>query len=232
MSTDFPYQEYVQNRITMTPEKFGMLGSYARSTLQAVASEDLAYMLDQQLVRFTMNVMSGKTVSEHPEVTFTYNIYASWWQHLKHALSNWRDAMNVRWETEPTPWMILLWPFLVLHPKWARRHPVNQTSMLAKTTVDFKQSVLYPEMDYIPPEFGYPVIFETMDMPGTGTGFGLNTGIGRFMNRHEVMSEYMRDPASAPDGYPGSVGSSAYPVAFLSWLERNGVNPDQLVKRR
>ncbi len=250
MATDpFPLQEYVQNRITMTPEKFGMMGSYCRSTLKAEFVDDQlqARMFDQQLVRFTMNVMSGKTVSEHPEITLTYDVPESWWQHFKEAALVWRDKQNRRWEgtgyqgqpDTPPPWMVLLWPFLVLFPRWLRRHPIEYATETAKTTVDFKQSVLYPQTDHIPPEFGYPVIYETLEMahPGygqtiTGIPGSVTPGPSRFLDEYEVMAEFMRDPASAQyDSYrPGSMGGS--PHAFLDWLKRNGVNTSQLVKRR
>ncbi len=231
----FPVQDYVFNRITLTPEKFGQVGSFCRSTLQATPTEDHAYMLDQMLVRFTMQVISGKTVTEHPEVTFTWFEYASWWDHLKDALWKWRAKMDKRWMGETDlgvpPWMVLLWPFLVLFPKWVLRHPGKQTPKIAKTTVDFRQSILYPEFDHVPAEFGRPVIYESLEVNGDGAGFGLGQGTydGRFMNKHEIVSEIYRDPEMFR-GYPGGAGSEV--MGVLLWLERKGVNVDQLVKRR
>ncbi len=242
MATDqFPYQDYVSNRITMTPEKFGYMGSFMRSTLRAEPDDQYtAAMLDQQLVRFTMQVMSGQTVTEHSEVTFTYSVYASWRDHFKQAVQDWRDKQNRRWEgtgygydgqpdTSP-PWMILLWPFLVLFPRWLKRHPVKWISKTAKTTVDFRQSVLYPEFDHVPAEFGRPVIYETLEVQGIGAGFGLSRDTyGRFLSKHEIVSEIYRD-LEMFRGYPGGVGSEV--MGVLLWLERHGVNIDQLVKRR
>jgi hypothetical protein len=239
-TADFPYQDYVQERVTMTPEKFGWMGSFMRSTLRAEEASDQyrAAMFDQLLVRFTAQVMSGRTVSERPEVTFTYYTPDTWWDHVKKALWDWRDKQNRRWEgtgydgqpDTPPPWMILLWPFLALFPKWGRRYPPRTTPKIARTNVDFKQSVLYPELDHIPPEFGRPVIYETLTMPGAGLGYSVGAGVSRFLTRYEIMNEFMRDPDSA--WYDNSLGSTAHPVKFMDWLERKGVNPDQLVKRR
>ncbi len=235
MATDqFPYQDFVQNRVTMTPEKFGMIGSFCRSTLQAVPAEDHAYMFDQQLVRFTMQVMAGQTVTEHPEVTLTWYEFTTWRDHLKDAFGWWADEMEELWSgrrNTPPPWVIPLWPLFVLLPKAIRRWwPVKKTPKLARTTVDFKQSVLYPEFDHVPSEFGRPVIYETLEVQGIGTGIGLGRGTydGRFMNKHEIISEYMRDPSSAQYDR----GIAGPPIGFLTWLEQHGVNPDQLVKRR
>lgn len=234
---------YTRHQFQMTPEKFGYIGGYCSSTLKAEPAEYQAQMIGQQMTKFVMNVMSGRTVSEHPEVSITFQSPRTWQDHAKRSLRDWRDKQNARWEgtgydgqpDTPPPWMILLWPFLVLFPKWLDRHPVKLRSETRKTTVNFRQSVLYPEMDHIPPEFGRAVIYESFDLspacfPG-GQSFGINSGPSRFMDRHEVMSAFMRDPdASRYESY--SLGSTAYPVAFMGWLERNGVNVDQLVKRR
>jgi hypothetical protein len=225
--------EYVRNQIVLHPEKYGVMGSYSMEMLQAQRSEDAMLMFDQLAFRLTTLVLSGQTVSEHPEVTFTYYTPDTWWDHVKKALWDWRDKQNRRWEgtgydgqpDTPPPWMILLWPFLVLFPKWGRRYPPRTTPKIVKTTVNFRQAVLYPETNHIPSEFGRPVIYETMD---AGAGFGLVPGSSRFLNRHEIASAFYGDPEV--NRY---ISSPNYgPDAVLRWLERQGVNVDQLVKRR
>jgi hypothetical protein len=238
LTSDFPFSlpDYALNRITMTPEKFGYVGSFCRSTLQVMTDYDKAYAFDQLLVRLTMSVMSGRTVTEHPEVSFTYKVPATWRDHLKLALSAWRDRQNARWEgtgrdgkpDTPPPWMVLLWPFLVLFPRWLAKHPAAERTETAKATLDFRQSVLYPELDYVPAEFGRPVLYETLDCsyPQVTVAERPDTD-RRFMNRHEIVSEICRDPESSRYSTPGSDV-----WATFNWLERHGVNVDQLVRRR
>jgi hypothetical protein len=61
-----------------------------------------------------------------------------------------------------------------------------------------------------------------------GAGFGLVTGSSRYMNRHEIASAFYRDPEV--NRY---ISSPNYgPDAVLRWLERQGVNVDQLVRRK
>ena len=219
----------------MRPEKFGVLGAYSREMLRAEASEDYAFALDQLAFRLTTLVLSGQTVSEHPEVTFTYYTPDTWWDHVKKALWDWRDKQNRRWEgtgydgqpDTPPPWMILLWPFLVLFPKWGRRYPPRTTPKIVKTTVNFRQAVLYPETDHIPPEFGRPVIYETLD---AGAGFGLVPGPSRYLNRHELAREIYQNWDQPHGSWPNA--GTLTPDYVLRELESLGVNVDQLVKRR
>ena len=217
---------YVRQRVMMTPEKFGYVGSFSRELLEAAWDRTgaQALMLDQVLLRLTTSVLCGRAVSEHPEVTL--NLPKTWWQHLKWNLQTWRDKQDARWKSEPPPWMVLLWPFLVLYPRFLVRHPVKWRKITAQ--VNFEQRVLYPEMDHIPAAAGRPVIYETLDLNWSATtpwGSGFSTGPDRFLNRHEIIRELYTGPDVY--GYIGRGGAEQ----VLTWLERHGVNPDQLVKR-
>lgn len=222
--------------ITLYPQKFGMVGTYAREMLQAEWSQDsYSWMFDQVLLRVTTSVMCGQTVTAAPVVEL--NQPASWWQHLKLAFEewvHWKDELHhgrdeAGEQTTPPPWLVLLWPLLVLFPKWIKRHPVKFTKVSG--TVQFEQRVLYPEFDHVPSEFGRPVLYETIDfrhgLQAPPFGGGLASAPSRFLSKHEVISEFMR---SSDDSYDGRYGP--HPMQFLTWLESRGVNIDQMVKRR
>jgi hypothetical protein len=213
----------------LQPEKFGIVGAYSREALEAVISEEFLY--DQQLLRLTTTILSGRTISERPEVR--YKIYYSWREHLKDAISGWRERQNFRWEgadgtDTPPPWMVLLWPFLVLWPRFLRKHPVKMREQVV--ALNFEQRILYPEFDDIPAELGRPVIYESLDFESGWEPFAEHWGTSlqqasRFLNRHEIISEIYRAPL---DSYVGSRSAET----VLTWLEQRGVNVDQLVKRR
>lgn len=216
---------YFRNRLVMQPETFGVVGAYSREAMEARVPVTAAY--DQQLLRLTTSVLSGRTVSEHPEVR--YKFYCSWWDQLKALVSSWRNDQNYRWEgaegtDTPPPWMVLLWPFLVLWPRFLKKHPVKMRECVVP--LHFEQRILYPEFDMVPDRFGRPVVYETLEFEGLPGQNTLTTGPSRFMSKHEVIHEFYNANTSA--GY----GTSDRPQDFLAWLERRGVNTDQLVKRR
>jgi hypothetical protein len=225
--------EYVRNQIVLHPEKYGVMGSYSMDMLQAQRSEDAMFMFDQLAYRLTTAVLCGRTISEKPEVELS--LPASPWHHLKHRFDWWVSDKNELWEgrttdcnpATPPPWMVLLWPLLVLFPRWLRKHPVKYT--VVKAAVEFEQRILYPEID-APAQCGRPVIYETLDVhyPGIHPPFGsrLVNDPFRFLNRHEIARQVMQDP----DGQ--RYGVSLGPDQTLMWLERHGVNVDQLVRRK
>ena len=140
----------------------------------------------------------------------------------------WRGLLPDGQPASPPPWLFLLWPLLVLFPRWAKKHPVRWTEVTAE--IHFEQRVLYPEVD-APAIAGRPVIYENLSVsyPGVPPPFGSNlvSDPSRFMRRHEIAREILKDPDSTR--YPGEFNS---PYTTLAWLERHGVNVDQLVKRR
>lgn len=244
MSTDYPsdeeFTQYAQQRIALYPEKFGVMGSYSKELMRCQTAEDmLSYGADMLLMRLTTAVLCGQTISEKPQVELS--MPATPWQHLKYRISKRHERLNARWEgqdpdtwaqTTPPPWVILLWPFLVLFSRWLKKHKVQFTTVTAD--IEFEQRVLYPEID-APAHAGRPVIYETLSVnyPYAPPPFGsrLINDPSRFLNRHEIASEIYRDPDinSCGIGGPSYLG---VPDLTLRWLERHGVNVDQLVKRR
>jgi hypothetical protein len=223
-------------QIVLQPRKFGVVGSYARDMLHAETGQDsYAFMMDQLMVRLTTSVLSGRTISAEPEIKINYP--ASWWQHWKHASNAWISLKHELWmgrdaegeTTTPPPWLILLWPLLVLWPKWLARHPVRQTKL--KGLVQLDQDILYPKID-MPPNAGYPVIYESISLNHifqTMTGLDGATleheDLSRFMCKGEIINSVRRDS----DLYGKYHGDEVW--AFVDWLENHGVNIEQLVKR-
>lgn len=226
--------DLAHRQIQLNPRKFGILGSYSRELLRAEASEDYVWAMDQVALRLTTSVLSGRTINKDPEVVL--NLPASWWQHFKHQADWWISNKHARFngsEGTPAPWLVFLWPLFVLFPKFIRKRPIRYTTVTSQ--VHFEQDVLYPEVDMqMPAHLGRPVIYETINVsyPSVIPPFGsnLNSGPSRFLSQHEVMSEMQRDPEFTAQTYRYPM--SPNPYAVLQWLERRGVNVDQLVKRR
>lgn len=225
------WNSIARRQFTLHPRQYAMMGSYARETLSAspVAAD---YLSDMLLLKLTTAVLCGRTVSESPQVEMT--VPASWWQHLKHATASWRDSsVSKKNSLGGFHRTILLKPVYASLSWLLRKHPVRYAKMTA--TIDFRQDVLYPEID-APPNGGRPVIFEEMNMtpmwePKTALwGTSLQSDPSRFMDSHEIMSQMQRDPEFHGENlrYPDSPG----PYAVLQWLERHGVNVDQFVKRQ
>lgn len=236
-SDNIDWNAAMRRQFTLRPEKFGYMGSYSREMMHAESSVDmLDYFSDMMMVRLYTSVMVGQTIREKPEVFISFP--SSAWQRVKGKIADKHDRWDTLWgghdpdtweQTTPPPWLILLWPFIVLFPKWFRKHPVKMTKHT--TTVEFEQRVLYPELD-APAIAGRPVIYETLQLP-YNSPFGLDSGLGfpdqgRFMNRHEIAREILQDPDANYHAYGPSYG----PDSVLTWLERHGVNVDQLVQRR
>lgn len=226
-STDpIDWTQFVQQRITLYPEKFGVWGSYSRDLLRMEESRDTARFTDSLTLQLSTAVLCGQTVSEKPQVELS--LPATWYQHLKHAAFDWRLSFSSEGASKfKTAWMWLVARtlFWVLD-KYMLKRPVKWTTVKAEVT--FEQRVLYPELD-LPAHAGRPVIYETMDVSYPDAlppwGSRLRSDPSRFLNRHEIASDIYRDP----DGQ--RYGVSLGPDHVLSWLERNGVNVDQLVKR-
>ncbi len=225
---------YVKKTITLHPEKYGVWGSYSREMLECAPVDGQARMFDQLAYQLTTAVLCSRTVSEAPEVVLS--LPASPWQHLKHSLDWWVSDKNEHWEgrhpetgeaVTPHPFLFLLWPILVLFPKFIKSRPIRYTTV---NQVHFEQRVLYPEIN-MPASAGRPVIYETADITwpdgfGPFGGGSLIAGPSRFLNRHEIAREMFRDPDAQ------RYGVSLGPDQALRWLEKHGVNVDQLVKRR
>jgi hypothetical protein len=97
-------------------------------------------------------------------------------------------------------------------------------------TVEIEQDILYPKID-MPASVGMPVIYETINMlpvfePTTEQwGASLQReDDSRFMCKGEIISAVHRS-----DVYGKHRGDEVW--AFVDWLEENGVNIEQLVKR-
>jgi hypothetical protein len=225
--------EYTRRQIRLHPEKFGYAGSFAREMLSVATADDLMYGYDQMVVRLMTTILSGRTISEEPEVAL--KLPATWWQHLKHALFTsalFANAASFRLRSQPKLAVIWLWPVLtacVLLSRWYRKHPVRWTEVTAR--VHFSQHVLYPEID-APAQCGRPVIYEEISasFPGAPFGSSLAGDPSRFLNRHEIANQVYRDWDQPHGSWPD--GGTLTPETTLRWLEEHGVNVDQLVKRR
>lgn len=241
--SNVPSSAYLTNMgarmIQLQPRKFGYVGQYAREMLHAEVGEDsTSFMMDMMLVRLTTSVLSGRTISARPEVKLDYP--ATWWDHWKHASNEWMNIKHDLWmghlpdgsDTTPPPWLILLWPLLMLWPKWFKKHPVKMGSLTG--VVEIEQDILYPKID-MPASVGMPVIYETIHMLPvfeqtlTGVPESWNASLqheddGRFMCKGEIINAVHRS-----DVYGKHRGDEVW--AFVDWLEENGVNIDQLVKR-
>ena len=221
----------VQRQFALRPERYAVMGQYAREMLE-IAESPADYMSDTLMVRLSTAVLCGQTVSETPQVELS--LPASWRQHLKHKLQEWeyrteRDLYRTpQWRLPPWLWPVR-WTAIGVG-KWIGRHPVKWTTVTAD--VHFEQRVLYPEID-APVQAGRPVVYETLDIsyPGLQPPFGsrLIRNPSRFLDQHEIIREILRDP-DANDYRYGAI--DVHPVAVMKWLERHGVNVDQLVKRQ
>lgn len=221
--------QYAQNRIQLNPEKFGLVGAFSREMLMADVSMEPA--TDSLLMRLMTTVMCGSSVSEEPEVVLHYP--ATPWQHLKRSVFNWRLKFGFRERSKLMTawlWIVARTLFWVLD-KYSLKRPVKWTDVTAK--IHFDQRVMYPEFDQMPAAFGRPVIYETISMsyPDVMPEFGSNlrSDPSRFLDRHEIARKVYEDSASVGTNYPYNEPWS--PHATLHWLERHGVNVDQLVKR-
>jgi hypothetical protein len=210
--------QFVRNLYQMEPQKFGMLGAYAREMLDVEESRDrLLYM---HALRFSTMILSGRTITEHPKVEFrhthTFEMPSNWWQHLK-------QAVYSRWDKKG---------------RLQKRFPVRLSAIEKKVfrvaEIDVTQHILYPQADYMPPpsQFGMPVIWEEASFmpiwePQTGEDgqVSLNLeGPSRYLNRHEIANQIYRESVDRYSGY-------ANVDTVLDWLSEHGVNPDQLVRR-
>jgi hypothetical protein len=234
MSSEIPSSDHLtsltRQMIQMYPERFGITGSYSREMLRA-DSRIAEHCLDRVMVSLTTSVMCGRTVSEHPQVEL--NLPASWWQHLKWSVSKWRLSFGFQDRSKLLTawlWVVARTLFLVLD-LWVVRRPVKWTTITA--SLNFEQRVLYPELDHIPAvPLGRPVIYETLDvhydvMPPWGSNVSQEPD--RFMNRHEVLAKIAGDAQYGLRG--GQFVDIGAVLTALEWLERHGVNVDQLVKR-
>lgn len=217
-----------RRQVRLNPEKFGVMGTYSREMLEAAASPDMAwaFAMDMLAVRLTTTVLSGRTVSREPQVEL--NLPANWWQHLKYQVQSWRNAsVEKKDHLGGFHRDVLLVPAYAFLSWFFGKRPVKWTKVTAK--IHFEQHILYPEVD-APAQAGRPVIYEEMSIswPDGVSPYGgsLNSSPSRFMNRHEIISEIARstDPGQLHMGNPAH--------AAIYWLERHGVNVDQLVKRR
>lgn len=220
---------YFRNQIELHPEKYGVMGSYSMELLEAQRSEDYMFVFDQIAYRLTTSVLCGQTISETPQVQVS--LPSSWFQHLKKTLA---DKCLVGWGTHLDslritkkfyPRALLLMSVLLVIRKTILRKPVQWTKVTAD--IHFAQRVLYPEID-APAQMGRPVIYEdtSISWPGVQPPFGgsLQYDPSRFLNRHEIASRVYQDPTY-------STAPIIVPEVTLNWLERHGVNVDQLVKR-
>ena len=229
------YLTHMAKQIVLQPRKFGMIGSYSQEMLRVEVGQDsTAFMMDQLMVRLTTSVLSGRTISAEPKVELDYP--ASWWQHWKFASNEWINIKHDLWmghlpdgsDTTPPPWLILLWPLLMLWPKWFARHPVKLATLTG--TVQIDQDILYPQLD-MPANAGYPVIYETISPlsifePTTEQWQTrlTKTDPSRFMCKGEIINAVHQK-----DIYGAYHGDAVW--AFVDWLESKGVNVEQLVKR-
>lgn len=189
-------------QLIMLDKKFqydAVLGEYGRSHLKAkIAPERL---LGQEVVRFTTQLLTGRTIDKEYPVVFPFP--ASWWQHFK----------------------------LACFPGWLlRRFPVRYGRK--KAVVKFSQDILYPKADIMlpPNQFGHYVLWERAWVTGDASG---PEPPSRFADRWKIiseMSDWMWRQTNV--SYPGVPGPDRKTLGmFLEWLERAGVNPDQLVRR-
>jgi hypothetical protein len=228
LPSDDMMTQVMQERVTLTPQKFGYVGAYSREMLRAEwdTAGRQAFMFDQVLLKLWTTVLTGRTVSESPTVTISAP--ADWRQHVKQALNQWHNDMHDLWngltpagdQTTPSPWVILLIPLFLLWPRWFRKHPVRSAGFTGD--IHFSQHVLYPQVDDVPARCGMPVIYETLE-----SLWPLSPGLPRYLSKDELLHELYRMPQRSPGAYPG--GSDMFQV--LEWLESHGVNTNQLVKR-
>jgi hypothetical protein len=219
--------EFAQQRIVLTPEKFGVMGQYSRELLEVSVAEDMTgYMMDTLLMRLTTSVLCGQTISENPQVELA--MPASWWQHFKCATGDRAGQFDLGF-SDRKKWKLWLWfPYaLVFCVLWLLdKRPVKWDKYTAD--VHFEQRVLYPEVN-VPASVGRQVIYETVSMnlaPMAPWGSRLLDDPSRFLSRHEIVNAVYADADATSYGQPWS------PHATLNWLEQHGVNVDQLVKRQ
>lgn len=220
---------YARTQVTLMPERFGVMGSYSRDMLDLQAYSDPdSFMMDRLVLQLTTQVLCGRTVSEEPEVQV--NVPASPWQHLKVAAARWHAGwLTGKWMapgSTPPPWAVLLAPAYYLLRWFLRRYPPRYTKVTAR--VQFEQHVMYPEIDYVPAQFGRPVIFEetSVSYPGGQPPFGsrFTCNPSRFLSKHEVIRDITADCSDDLwHGHPA--------ITTLNWLEQHGVNTDQMVRR-
>lgn len=225
------WSQMMARTIALHPEKFAVMGSFSRDAMEmeVVPGTAATHFANSLMVRLSTSVLCGRTISENPQVKL--QLPATWYQHLKYAAFQWRldfsseaaGRLNTAWL-----WVVARTLFLLLD-KYMVKRPVKWTEVTAD--VHFDQHILYPDMD-MPAHAGRPVIYEAMDVNFGYTPFGsnLSSGPSRFMDRHQIASEIYRDD-SQPAGPWGSSGSMS-PHYMLDWLERHGVNVDQMVKRQ
>lgn len=221
----------MREQIVLHPEKFGVMGQYSREMLESMVSNDFLY--DMLLVRLTTSVMCGSTISEKPSVVL--NLPKNPWQHVKYRLGQWSDVIenklwhNVGWKNF---WLWVPYALALLTGKWTYKRRVKYIQVTAD--INFEQRVLYPEVN-APAVAGRPVIYETLSVnfPGEQPPYGsnLSSDPSRFYDRHEISSMVYRDADERGVGLSPAYGQPWSPLATFAWLERHGVNVDQLVKR-
>lgn len=232
-----PPPGYFQRQMRLTPRQFGYVGSYSRDMLQVEKVQDQAF--GQIMYRFTTSILSGRTITETQRASV--QVPASWWQHLKKTAGEWHTA----WLRKPyPPWLLFILPLdlltivprVYLIPWFLRRHPVRYAELAAE--VRFTRDTLYPGADIsLPPSrFGAPVMYEGLEiapMAPDGEPWGLEDyGPARFLTRHEITSEVMRDQDLASRGLGAFGGMDPGTVlGVFDWLGRHGVSVDQLVAR-
>lgn len=230
-----PFLDRTYCQRALTSKQFGYVGSYSRQMLEVEEMPDRLF--GETLYRFTTSILSGRTVSETQRATV--KVPASWWQHLKKTAGEW----HAKWLAEPHPsWRLLILPLDILTivprafliPWFLRRHPVRYAELTAE--VRFTRETLYPGADIsLPPDqFGYPVMWETIEHAPTVAGgeqWALEDyGPARFLDRHEIAREVMRDP-DLNGSYAATYGDPTPVFGTLEWLKRHGVNVDQIVAR-
>ena len=225
---------YVQHQIALTPKNVGYVGSYSRDMLQVEEMRD--HRFGEMLLHFTTKVLSGRTVTETQRASV--KVPASWWQHLKKTAGDWHAAWLARphpsWRLFILPLDIILLPLARLVPWFLRRHPVRYTELAVE--VRFTRETLYPGADVSLPsrQFGTPVMWETIELgPAAPDGEPWRLedyGPARFLDRHEIAREVMRDP-DLNGSYAASFGDPTPVFGTLEWLKRHGVNVDQIVAR-
>lgn len=222
--TEFPTSAQFRRAVQLNPVKFGYTGAYTRESLRVTAQPDLMY--DRMMVRFTAQVLSGRTVGETQQATT--RVPASWWQHLKLHLTErhaaWAARPESRWALFLLPLhLITTIPLYYLLPRWLARHPVRYRTLTL--TVRFSQETLYPRAEISLPAdtFGPPVLYESVE---ADPPFTLEPPERpRFANRHAIAH------MAAVDSDPDTPMNWPEVLAVLRWLEAHGVNPDQLVSQ-
>src|ERR1700679_1880979 len=136
--SDIDWNNAIREQFALHPEKFAVMGQYARETLDCVEIRD--YMSDMLMVRLSTAVLCGQTISETPQVVLTFP--ESPWQHFKDRLQKREDrtrcdlhrAIGRRLWLWPVYWTALI------VGKFIDKHPVKWGKVTAD--VNFEQRIL------------------------------------------------------------------------------------------